>query len=128
MKLQWQSLKGVLNGEIDLIRLAILGASGHGKVVADAAIQQGIWSDIVFFDDAFPSKTNLECWPILGNTLDLINDLKSYHVIIAIGDNNTRLKKQTELEINGALIATVIHPKSIVRPFCEIEQGTCLEL
>ncbi len=34
-------------------RLAVLGASGHGKVVADCAELVG-WSDIVFFDDAWP--------------------------------------------------------------------------
>ena len=33
--------------------LAILGASGHGKVVAEIAELQG-WKKIVFFDDAFP--------------------------------------------------------------------------
>jgi len=37
------------------MRLAILGASGHGKVVADAAEQAG-WQSVVFFDDAWPGR------------------------------------------------------------------------
>ena len=35
------------------MRLAILGASGHGKVAADAA-EQGGWPSVAFFDDAWP--------------------------------------------------------------------------
>ncbi len=34
-------------------RLAILGASGHGKVVAEIAELCG-WGKIHFFDDAWP--------------------------------------------------------------------------
>ena len=34
-------------------KLAILGASGHGKVVADIAQVCG-WKSISFFDDAWP--------------------------------------------------------------------------
>ena len=35
--------------------LAILGASGHGKVLADIAELSG-WSAIEFFDDAWPGN------------------------------------------------------------------------
>ena len=36
--------------------LAVLGAGGHGKVVADIARASGEWEDIVFFDDGYPVK------------------------------------------------------------------------
>ena len=36
-------------------RLAILGASGHGKVVADCAELCG-WESVSFFDDVWPGK------------------------------------------------------------------------
>ena len=32
-------------------KLLIVGASGHGKVVADIAIKMNIWRDIAFLDD-----------------------------------------------------------------------------
>ena len=38
-------------------RLAILGSSGHGKVMADTAECSG-WEEVVFFDDEFPQKKN----------------------------------------------------------------------
>ncbi|WP_354668599.1 acetyltransferase [Pseudoalteromonas sp. C2R02] len=107
-----------------MTKLAILGASCHGKVVADAAFESGAWDEIVFFDDAYPDKKKLECWTVIGSTLDLIIDLNNYHVIVAIGDNKTRFKKQAVLEANGAVIATVIHPKSTVSSFSTIEQGS----
>lgn len=39
--------------------LAILGASGHGKVVADAALSSGLWTKVVFYDDAWPVKKRM---------------------------------------------------------------------
>ena len=34
-------------------QLIIIGAGGHGRVVADCAQQQGKYSKIVFLDDCF---------------------------------------------------------------------------
>ena len=50
-------------------RLAILGAGGHGKVVAEAAELIG-WCDIVFFDDAV-GKCRLTEWEVIGDTAAL---------------------------------------------------------
>lgn len=36
-------------------KLAILGAGGHGKVVADTAECCG-WEEVFFFDDAWPGR------------------------------------------------------------------------
>jgi hypothetical protein len=49
------------------MRLAILGASGHGKVVADAAGLVG-WDEVVFFDDAWP----LLCLKVLRGSMALL--------------------------------------------------------
>ena len=45
--------------------LAILGASGHGKVIAETAHLSG-WTEIIFFDDAYPQCQFLENWKISG--------------------------------------------------------------
>ena len=45
--------------------LAILGASGHGKVLADTAMASG-WRKIEFYDDAWPDKQANERWQIVG--------------------------------------------------------------
>lgn len=38
-----------------MANLLILGAGGHGKVVAEAAIATGKWDEIAFLDDRFPT-------------------------------------------------------------------------
>ena len=53
-------------------KLAIIGASGHGKVVADIARKNG-YTEIVFLDDATTSGF-CSTYPIVGNS-DCIENL-----------------------------------------------------
>ena len=46
--------------------LLILGAGGHGKVVADTAAASGQWERIVFLDDRHPSLEAVLDWPVMG--------------------------------------------------------------
>ncbi|NIQ11431.1 acetyltransferase, partial [candidate division KSB1 bacterium] len=55
-------------------RLAILGASGHGKVVADIAECCG-WSEFFFFDDAWPKLQRNGRWSVQGNSQHLTEQL-----------------------------------------------------
>lgn len=106
-------------------RIGILGAGGHGKVVADAALSSG-WESIVVYDDGWPSEATSSLFPIIGNSEALKSDLGSLDgVIIAIGDNNTRATKFQELERSGANIVSIIHPSAIISRFAEIGPG-CL--
>jgi len=104
-------------------KLAIIGAGGHGKVVADIAIETKRWNEIVFFDDVYPKKVSVECWPILGCVNDLILKMSEYQIIVAIGNNATRVKIQLELENLGGRLTTLIHPKAIISSFSKIEPG-----
>ena len=105
-------------------RLAILGASGHGKVVADIAMCCG-WEEIVFFDDAFPQKTALEGWQILGDTQVLLSSVNNHDgVIVAIGNNAIRLDKTKLLISSGFPIISLIHPRSVVSRYSSIKIGS----
>ena len=105
-------------------RLAILGAGGHGKVMADIAECSG-WEEVVFFDDAFPQKTMLEGWPIVGNTQAFLSSMNDYDgCIVAIGNNITRLDKTRYLISSGAPIISLIHPTSVVSKYSSIELGS----
>ena len=53
--------------------LIIIGASGHGKVVADIASLMGNWSEILFLDDN-PKDAYLGEYKIIGN-INLIFEL-----------------------------------------------------
>lgn len=95
--------------------LAILGASGHGKVVADAAEATGLWSEIVFFDDAWPGLAENGPWRVAGDTGLLLADLASYAgVFVAIGKNRTRLAKCELLLSRGAKLVSIVHPAATV--------------
>lgn len=104
--------------------LAILGASGHGKVLADIAELTG-WENIVFFDDAWPKKTDNGAWPIVGNTQKLLESLANYKgVIVAIGNNKIRQQKLQQLANANAKVITLIHPSATVSRYTQIGPGS----
>lgn len=104
-------------------RLAILGASGHGKVVADLAELCG-W-EVVFFDDAFPDVQRNGVWTVAGKTQDLLAQADSFvGVIVAIGHNRTRLAKLKLLREKGFALATLVHPGACVSRHAVIESGS----
>lgn len=99
--------------------LAIFGASGHGKVVAELAERNGY--QVVFYDDKYPKIQKLEHWDVVGN-FDTLNhaDPKLVLVAVAIGDNVVR-KTKTELLLGlGFEFPTLIHPTAIVSKYAEI--------
>lgn len=105
------------------MRLAILGASGHGKVVADVAQAAG-WRDVVFFDDAWPNVSAIGAWSVVGNTQQLIFRLAEFDgVIVGIGNCRTRAEKHRTLVDAGARAATIIHPRAWVSPQAVLGDG-----
>lgn len=109
-----------------MTRLAILGASGHGRVVADAALLSG-WSEVIFFDDAWPHTRNNGPWPVEGKTADLLQRRTTFDAaLVAIGDNQTRLSRQSELLAGKIMLATVLHPAAVVSPYARVGAGSVI--
>ncbi len=107
-------------------RLAIFGASGHGKVAADIAILSG-WQQIDFFDDAYPHKMTVESWGVIGNTDDLIAKFSEYDgVFVAIGTNAIRLSKFQLFADHGFNMITLIHPTATISTYSSIAEGCIL--
>ncbi len=103
-------------------KLAILGASGHGKVVADIAELNGY--DVVFFDDAFPEKNKIEHWPVIGSSNDLLKCASDYEIFIAIGNNAIRQQKQIQLVQAGGRFPVLVHPRAVVSPYAILDEGS----
>ncbi len=104
--------------------LAILGAGGHGKVVADTALAAG-WSEIHFYDSSWPEREKNSHWPILGNDQSLMNKLNQYDgVIVAIGDNQLRWQKYLMLVEQRAKLATLVHPSAQVSIYAKVGIGS----
>lgn len=107
-----------------MTRLAILGASGHGKVVADTAEVCG-WSQIEFFDDAWPSRTSNGVWDVVGAGKDLLERAHEFDgVVVAIGDNAVRQSKLGALLAQGAAVATLVHPAAYVSRHASVGVGS----
>jgi sugar O-acyltransferase (sialic acid O-acetyltransferase NeuD family) len=105
-------------------RLAILGASGHGKVVADAALAAG-WQEVTFFDDAWPDVGSVGQWAVAGTMSHLVACASRYDgVVVAIGDNATRVTRHRQLVSSGATPAAIVHPAATVSRFAELGPGS----
>ncbi len=102
-------------------RLIIIGAGGHGKVIADIALKNG-YTDISFCDDQVSGEW-FGC-PVLGKIkdIDTWNDGET-DFIIAIGDNATR---KAVSEICKPLWTTLVHPSAQIGAGVEIGKGTVI--
>lgn len=105
-------------------RLAILGASGHGKVVADTA-ECCDWLHVEFFDDAWPAVPRNGGWPVVGDTVALLDRLNEFDgVVVAIGNNRIRNSKLLELQAKGARLVTLVHPAACVSRYSIMGAGS----
>ena len=106
-------------------RLLILGASGHGKVAGDCAQAAGLWSEIVFFDDRWPTLHECGPWPLIGTGETLMRESRpGDQVFVAIGHAETRLNLLQRMVSAGIEIATVIHPRAAVSTGAILGLGT----
>ncbi len=99
-------------------KLIIIGASGHGKVIADIARLNG-YETIVFLD-ADASKTHCGIYPVVGN--DDCADRIDGDIIVAIG--NADVRKRIMESIDEARIPVLIHPNAVISPSVKIDKGT----
>lgn len=99
-------------------RLIIIGASGHGKVVADIAVLNG-YKDIMFLDNDPEIKT-CAGYPVLGP--DTMTSGLDGDVFIAVGKAETR-KKLMERDANRNF-PVLLHPSAVVAESAEIGAGS----
>lgn len=103
--------------------LAILGAGGHGRVVADCAQTLG-WLEITIFDDN-PLAVSHKPWVVAGTGADLIARLGEFGgVVVCIGTNAVRLDWHRKLVTQGAAPVSLIHPRATVSAYAEVGIGT----
>ena len=102
--------------------LIILGAGGHGRVVADIARLMSCYREIVFLDDKPPA----DGFPYrYGGTCDAFRlYLENNDFVIGIGNAVIRHRFQNDIEEAGGHIATLIHPSAVISPDVEIGRGT----
>ncbi len=106
-------------------KLLIIGASGHGKVIADVALKMNKWKSIAFLDDDESIKFSMGI-EVIGKSDDAFTKthIKDCDIFVGVGNNTTREKIQEKLEAKGASIPTIIHPNAVVGEQVEILSGT----
>jgi len=97
-------------------RLVILGASGHGKVVADIAALNG-YSDIVFLDDR-EELTECAGYPVVGKT----SEPPEGDLFVAVG--NCAVRKRLMEQYADRRQPILIHPSAVIAKGVEIGDGS----
>ena len=100
-------------------RLIIIGAGGHGKVIADNAIKNG-YTDICFVDDH--ATGTCMGFPIVGTGADVssLDDGKT-DFIIGVGNNEIRKRIAQAHDVNWV---TLVHPSAQIGACVSIGKGT----
>lgn len=106
-------------------RLLIIGASGHGKVLADIALKNG-YRDIYFIDDD-TSITSLGEYAVIGTFETVFSfDINEYDVIVGIGNASVRRRMQKRLEESNYKVVSLIHPTAVIAHDVKIGSGTAV--
>lgn len=110
--------------------ILIIGAGGHGQVIADAIMQaaeagQAI-KPIGYLDDN-PAQHGQQLLglPVLGSVA-MRTQIAHDALVIAIGNNRIRQRVYTQLRAQGESFATIIHPTAIIAAGVVIGAGTMI--
>ncbi len=100
-------------------KLLILGAGGHGQVVAETAAACG-YGQIAFLDD---NDLNVS-----GTISELDRFRDCYEeCFVGIGNNRLRLELLQKAEASGFKLPVLIHPTAYVSGSARIQKGTIIE-
>ena len=108
-------------------KLLILGAGGHGKVLADLIDRVAAWRAVGFLDDD-PAKHGGRVLdlPVLGPTSELVavaEKTRATAVALAFGDNGRRETYFARVLAAGLAAPSLIHPSAVISGHAELGRG-----
>ena len=105
--------------------LLIIGAGGHGRVLADVAMCTQRWSRLAFADDrgaALGEPLGLE---VVGTCADLERLAAQFDALaVGIGNAVARLRFLKQIEALGYPLPVIVHPTAYVSSFARLGAGT----
>lgn len=105
--------------------LLIIGAGGHGKVVAETAEAMGCFTPLAFADDRVAELSGTVRWPVVASTGEAAGLLDSYpSAVIAVGHASTRLDFLRQLAGQGFALPVLRHPSAWISPTARFGDGT----
>ncbi|MCJ8316211.1 acetyltransferase [Idiomarina sp.] len=105
--------------------LSIIGASGHGQVLAEIATISG-YGSVKFYDDRWPTLQWVGDYQVVGSVNDAIrvSGSKEKNVsIVGIGDPEIRFKIQRQLK---DIAPALVHPRAILSSNVKLGRGSCV--
>ncbi|MDB3923141.1 acetyltransferase [Luminiphilus sp.] len=111
-----------------MVKIAIIGASGHARVIADIIFSSPECTVVGFVDNAQLPGGNIIGIPILGSDEDMRGLQARYGFeacVIGIGDNAKRQAVHAKLHAAGVTqFESVVHSGAYVSPSASIGVGT----
>lgn len=107
--------------------LIIIGAGGHGRVVADTAEASKQWGEIVFLDDRYPELVATGPWSVVGEIKDAAKMRQRFpDAAVGIGNNMTRLMVLNNLRELNFNLPVIAHPTAAISRYASIDDGTVI--
>lgn len=106
-------------------RVVVLGAGGHGKVVADVALSGG--AEVVAFLDDSPAKVGSRIWdiPVISWEAFVASAAANGAAFaLGIGDNAARERAAQRVRSRGLALATLVHPAAAIARTAKLSAGT----
>ncbi|MHB1295988.1 MAG: NeuD/PglB/VioB family sugar acetyltransferase [Anaerolineae bacterium] len=110
------------------MRVLVVGAGGHGAVVADillACARRGGLLELLGFldDDASLQGQKILGLPVLG-MVEALGRISHDGIVVAIGQNRVRHALLERLGSAGECILSAVHPAAVVAPSVMLGAGT----
>jgi sugar O-acyltransferase (sialic acid O-acetyltransferase NeuD family) len=109
------------------VKVVVLGAGGHGRVCAETAVAAG-FEVRAFCDAALETGSSVNGIEVFeADTVARMSetfDSSDVGIVVAIGDNDTRMKLLGEAESLGYALPVIVHPSAVMSPSAEIGPGT----
>lgn len=107
--------------------LLVLGAGGHGKSVAEAALLSGEWQRVCFLDDRWPQLEVVCGIDVIGDLDSLLEPgLSVAGGIAAVGNNSLREAWVERIKAAGIEVVSIVHPRAWISPSAHIGQGVAV--
>ncbi len=105
-------------------KLIIVGAGGHGRVVADIAVALNRYNEITFLDDN--CDKNVEPFNVSGRVEEFVGFVDECDFVVSIGSNEARKNVTELLEKHKAQLVSLVHPSAVIGGNVKIGKGTVI--
>ncbi|MGH8249542.1 MAG: acetyltransferase [Steroidobacteraceae bacterium] len=106
------------------MKLLVVGAGGHGRVVADIAASDPDWTEIAFLDDRIPVGSTSGAWKVAGTIPELATLSTRFDACVAaLGDARLRLEHLGRARAAGYRVPVLMHARAAVSSRARLAEG-----